>query len=182
MFAMRGWRLLKKYMIHATAEIEKGASIGEGTDIWHYCHVRAGAIIGDNCSLGRNVYIDTGVVLGYGTRVQNNVSIYNGVIIGNYCFIGPHVTFTNDKYPRAYAVPGGWKIVPTRVRDHASIGAGAVVVCGYSIGRFAMIAAGAVVCRDIADYELVAEYSKHLGAVDKDGRPVKYVFPPDGAN
>lgn len=157
-------------MIHHTAEVEDGAIIGEGTKIWHLCHVRRGAVIGRDCSLGRNVYVDTGAVLGNRVRVQNNVSIYNGVTIEDSAFVGPHVVFTNDKRPRAYAVDGGWKITPTLVRYRASIGAGAVIVCGFTIGEFAMVGAGAVVCRDILPYEQVTKFSEHVGFVDFDGR------------
>ena len=157
-------------MIHYTAEIEDGAKIGDGTNIWHLCHVRAGAVIGQGCSLGRNVFIDSGVVLGNGVRVQNNVSIYRGVVIEDSAFIGPHVVFTNDKRPRAYPVSGGWQIVPTRIRHRASLGAGVVVVCGVTVGEFAMVGAGAVVCRDILAYEQVTKYSEHVGFVDLDGK------------
>lgn len=157
-------------MIHHTAEVEEGASIGEGTKVWHYCHIRKGAKIGANCSLGRNVFIDADVTIGDGTRIQNNVSIYRGVEIQHRCFIGPHVVFTNDKRPRAYPVDGGWDLVPTLIKHHASLGAGCVVVCGIVVGAFAMAGAGSVVCRDLQDYELVIEYSKHAGYIDYNGR------------
>lgn len=158
-------------MRHFTAEVEDGAEVGEGTVIWHLCHVRRGAKIGRKCSLGRNVFVDSGAVLGDEVRVQNNVSIYNGVTIESSAFIGPHVVFTNDKYPRAYPIQGGWKCVPTLVRYRASIGAGAVVVCGVTIGEFAMIGAGAVVTRDVKPYELIIGFGEHAGFVDFDGRP-----------
>lgn len=156
--------------IHQTAEIEDGAEIGDGTVIWHHCHVRRGASIGANCSLGRNVFVDSGVRIGTGTRIQNNVSIYRGVIIDNRVFIGPHVTFTNDLYPRAFTARDGWRCVPTLIGYGASIGAGVVVVCGNTVKRFAMVAAGAVVCRDIEEFELVARFSEHLGFVDEEGK------------
>ena len=157
--------------IHPTAEVEDVSTIGEGTVIWHLCHVRAGAKIGARCSLGRNVFVDAGAVLGEGVRVQNNVSIYRGVTLESSVFVGPHVVFTNDKYPRAYPVTGGWKCVPTLVKFRASLGAGAVVVCGITIGEYAMIAAGAVACRDVKPYELIKGHGEHGGWVDFDGRP-----------
>lgn len=152
--------------IHPTADVEPGSYIGPSTVIWHYCHIRSGAVIGHNCSLGRNVYVDDGVSIGSGTRIQNNVSIYKGVKIESLCFIGPHVVFTNDKRPR---VGQPWEITDTLIKTHASIGAGAVVVCGFTVGEYAMVGAGAVVCRDILPYEQVVGFSKHVGFVDKDG-------------
>lgn len=155
--------------IHPTAEVEPGAQIGSGTTIWHLCHVRAGAQIGRNCSLGRNVYVDSGVIIGNGVRIQNNVSIYNGVTIDDDVFIGPHVTFTNDRRPRAFPTTPPWEIMHTRVMTGASIGAGAVVICGHNIGTYAMIGAGAVVCREVETSELVIGYSKHAGYVSRNG-------------
>lgn len=161
---------MDKVKIHPTAEVEPGASIGKGTVVWHLCHIRSGAAIGKNCSFGRNVYVDTGVIIGDGVRVQNNVSIYNGVTIGNKVFIGPHVVFTNDLYPRAYPISGGWKVTPTLIEEGASLGAGVVVVCGNIVGRRAMVGAGAVVCRDIRPFETVVRFSEHAGYVPEKKR------------
>jgi UDP-2-acetamido-3-amino-2,3-dideoxy-glucuronate N-acetyltransferase len=149
-------------VIHPTAEVEPGAEIGERTRIWHHCHVRAGARIGADCNLGYGVYVDAGVVIGDRCKLQNRVSVYHGVTIEDGVFVGPHVTFTNDKHPRAVAPDGaplnddGWEVVPTLVREGASIGAGAVVLPGITLGRRAMVAAGAVVTRDVPDNGLVA--------------------------
>lgn len=157
--------------IHPTAEVEKGAKVGAGTKIWHLCHVREDAVIGENCSLGRNVFVDSGVIIGNGVRVQNNVSIYRGVVIEDFVFIGPHVVFTNDKFPRAFPIPGGWKVSQTLIKHGASLGAGTVVVCGNTVGELAMVGAGSVVCRDINPCELVYRFSIHKEYLDKEGFP-----------
>lgn len=149
-------------MIHPTAEVEPDALVGEGTRIWHHAHIRAGAVIGSQCNLGYGVYVDAGVVIGDRVKLQNRVSVYQGVTIEDGVFVGPHVAFTNDKHPRAVrpdGAPAGeadWTVLPTLVRQGASIGAGAVILPGLTIGRWAMVAAGAVVSRDVPDHGLVA--------------------------
>lgn len=141
--------------IHPSAIVDDGALIGEGTKVWCFSHVQAGASIGRGCSLGQNVNVAGNVRIGDGCRVQNNVSVYEGVILEDYVFCGPSCVFTNDPTPRAAMPkgPAGWR--PTVVREGASIGANATVVCGVEIGRYAMVAAGAVVTRDVPDYALV---------------------------
>jgi acetyltransferase-like isoleucine patch superfamily enzyme len=162
---------LKGVEIHPTAEIEEGAAIGEGTRIWHYAHVRRGARIGKNCSLGRNVYVDTNVVIGDNVKIQNNVSVYEGVCLHDDAFVGPSAVFTNDPYPRSF--PNGWQKTPTVVERGASIGANATILCGLTIGAYAMIAAGAVVCRDVPAYALVVgPHGEVAGKVDRSGRRV----------
>jgi len=149
-------------VIHPTAEIEVGAIIGEGTRIWHHCHVRTAAKIGAECNLGYGVYVDAGVVIGNRCKLQNRVSVYHGVTIEDGVFVGPHVTFTNDKHPRAIDPDGrplteaDWRPLPTLVQEGASIGAAAVILPGLTIGRWAMVAAGAVVSRDVPNHGLVA--------------------------
>ena len=140
-------------MIHGTAEVSGRASIGDGTKIWNHAQVREGASIGAGCVIGKNVYIDAGVTIGSGVKIQNNVSVYAGVTVEDDVFLGPGMTFTNDLYPRAFNT--GWEITPTRVRKGASIGAGAVIVCGVTIGEYAMVGAGAVVTKDVPPYTLV---------------------------
>jgi UDP-2-acetamido-3-amino-2,3-dideoxy-glucuronate N-acetyltransferase len=146
-------------VIHPTAEVEAGAQIGADTRIWHHAHVRAGAVIGAECNL---VYVDTGVVIGNRCKLQNRVSVYHGVTIEDGVFVGPHVAFTNDKRPRAVkpdgvvAEAGDWTVLSTLVRQGASIGAAAVILPGITIGRWAMVAAGAVVSRDVPDHGIVA--------------------------
>jgi UDP-2-acetamido-3-amino-2,3-dideoxy-glucuronate N-acetyltransferase len=144
---------------HPTAIVEDGASVGPGTAIWHHAHVRTGARIGGGASLGKNVYVDADVVLGDRVKVQNNVSIYRGVTIGDDVFLGPSCVFTNDLFPRASAED--WTVVPTHVDDGASIGANATIVCGTSIGAWAMVAAGSVVTRDVAPHQLVLGNPAH---------------------
>ena len=149
-------------MIHPTAEVERGAQIGANTRVWHFAHIRAGAVVGDHCSIGYGVYVDRGTVLGDNVKLQNRVSIYRGVKLEDGVFVGPHASFTNDKYPRAITPDGaamsdaGWAPAETLVRFGASIGAGVVILPGVTIGRWALVAAGAVVTRDVPDQGLVA--------------------------
>jgi acetyltransferase-like isoleucine patch superfamily enzyme len=147
--------------IHDSATVEDGAQIGEGTRIWHLVQVRPGAVIGKECNIGRGVYIDANVKLGDRVKIQNYVSVYDGVTIEDGVFVGPHAVFTNDKVPRAVNVDmefkgaDDWEIVPTLVKAGAAIGANAVIVCGITIGKWAMIGSGAVVTKDVPDYGLV---------------------------
>ena len=147
--------------IHPTAEVSPNAEIGSGTSIWHQAQIREGARIGVNCTLSKGVYVDSGVIIGDNVKVQNYVSVYHGVTIEDGVFCGPHCVFTNDKAPRAINQDGSlksgddWTISQTVVRRGASIGANATIVCGITIGRWAMIGAGAVVTRDVPDYGLV---------------------------
>lgn len=142
-----------KPYIHPSAFVEDGASFGKGVKIWHLAQVRGGATLGDRVSIGKDSYVDAGVSIGEGSRVQNHVNIYAGVKIASWCFIGPAVVFTNDQLPRVGNK--SWKIVETHVEDGASIGAGAVIRCGVTIGSFAMIGAGALVTKDVAPFTLV---------------------------
>jgi acetyltransferase-like isoleucine patch superfamily enzyme len=148
--------------VHPTADVSPEARIGPGTRIWHEAQVREGAVIGAECSLGKGVYVDRDVVVGDRVKIQNRASLYRGLTVEDGVYIGPHVSFANDKYPRAVNSDGSlksdddWQLLPTLVREGASIGAGAVVLPGVTIGRWAMVAAGAVVTRDVADHGLVA--------------------------
>lgn len=138
---------------HPTATVDDGAIVGEGTSIWHYAHIRDGSTIGDDCNLGHASYVDAGVTIGDRVKIQNKVSIYQGVTIENDVFVGPHVCFTNDMHPRAFDPE--WQITSTLVKRGASIGANATIRCGVTIGEFAMVAAGAVVTKDVPDFALV---------------------------
>ncbi|NPV62379.1 MAG: N-acetyltransferase [Methanotrichaceae archaeon] len=141
------------YYSHPTAVVEEGATIGDGTHIWHFSHVRSGAILGRNCNVGKSAYIDIDAVIGDNVKIQNFVSVYKGVTIEDDVFVGPSATFTNDLYPRAFI----WDqehVVPTRVCRGASIGANATIVCGVTIGEYAMIGAGSVVAEDIPAHAL----------------------------
>ncbi len=142
------------YYAHETSVIDDGVQIGEGTKIWHFCHVQQNAVIGEGCTLGQNVYIANDVVVGNGVKLQNNVSVYEGVTLEDRVFCGPSMVFTNDLNPRSGHTPEVYE--KTLVRCGASIGANATVVCGHVIGRFALVAAGAVVVRDVPNYALVA--------------------------
>ena len=147
--------------IHPTADVSDSAVIGDGTRIWSLCQVRDGAQLGANCIVGRNSFIDVHVEVGANVKIQNNCSLYEGVVIEDGVFIGPHVTFTNDLYPRAINPDGSqkdssdWVLGTTRVCYGAALGAGTVVVTGTTIGRWAMIGSGAVVTRDVPDHALM---------------------------
>lgn len=148
-------------MIHESALVESGAQIGEGTRIWHLVQVRPGAVIGQDCNIGRGVYIDSHVQIGDKVKIQNYVSVYEGVTIEDGVFVGPHAVFTNDKIPRAvtpemeFKAPTDWVLVSTRIKAGAAIGANSVIVCGVTVGRWAMIGSGSVVTKDVPDYGLV---------------------------
>lgn len=139
--------------IHESSYADAGAQIGDGTKIWHFCHIQENAVIGQNCTLGQNVNVAPGVHIGNGVKIQNNVSVYEGVTLEDNVFCGPSVVFTNDRFPRAAVRPPEY--AKTLVREGASIGANATVVCGVTIGRYAMIAAGAVVTKDVPDHALM---------------------------
>jgi acetyltransferase-like isoleucine patch superfamily enzyme len=144
-------------MIHSTALVEDNVSIGQNTSIWHFVHVRSGAKIGSHVSIGRDCFIDMGVTIGDHARVQNGVSIYRGVALSNYVFVGPHVVFTNDMYPRASVKK--WDISSTQIMDGAAIGAGAIIRCGVKIGAFSLVAAGALVTKDVEPFTLVTGFT-----------------------
>jgi UDP-2-acetamido-3-amino-2,3-dideoxy-glucuronate N-acetyltransferase len=141
------------YYVHPTAIVESRA-IGVGTKIWHFAHVREGSKIGKNCNIGKSVYIDIDVEIGSNVKIQNFVSVYMGVIIEDDVFVGPSATFTNDLYPRAFI----WDerhVSATRICRGASIGANATLVCGITVGEYAMIGAGSVVAKDVPPFALV---------------------------
>jgi acetyltransferase-like isoleucine patch superfamily enzyme len=155
-------------MIHESAYVED-AEIGEDTKIWHFVHIRDGAKIGKKCIIGKGVYIDTKVEVGDNCKIQNFATLYQGVKIGNDVFIGPHVCFTNDIYPRA-AIWNKDRLEKTLVKDGSSIGANATILAGVTIGKYAMVGAGSVVTRDVADYELVVgNPAKVVGTIDDKG-------------
>jgi UDP-2-acetamido-3-amino-2,3-dideoxy-glucuronate N-acetyltransferase len=139
---------------HPTAIVDEGAQIGPGTRIWHWVHVSGGAVIGAKCSLGQNVYVGSQVVIGDNVRIQNNVSVYDDVCLEDDVFCGPSMVFTNVINPRSH-VPRKNEYRRTLVKRGASIGANATIVCGNTVGRYAMVGAGAVVTKDVPDYALV---------------------------
>jgi UDP-2-acetamido-3-amino-2,3-dideoxy-glucuronate N-acetyltransferase len=170
--------------IHPTADVASTAEIGPGTSIWNQAQVREGARIGASCIIGRSVYVDVGVVVGDRVKIQNNSSLYRGLTVEDGVFIGPHVSFTNDKLPRAVNVDGSlkteadWQVTPILVRRGAALGAGSVILPGVTVGRWAMVGSGSVVTRDVADYELVVgNPARRAGSVCPCGQPL-----PDGAD
>ncbi len=144
----------KGYFCHDSAIVDPGAQIGKGTKIWHFTHVMGKSKLGEGCNLGQNVFVADDVVLGNNVKVQNNVSIYSGVVCEDDVFLGPSMVFTNIRNPRSAVVRKG-EYARTLVKKGASIGANATIVCGNDIGRYAFIAAGAVVTSDVPDYALM---------------------------
>jgi UDP-2-acetamido-3-amino-2,3-dideoxy-glucuronate N-acetyltransferase len=140
---------------HPTAIVDEGARIGEGSKVWHFSHVMPGARIGARCSLGQNVFVANGTSIGDNAKIQNNVSIYEGVHLGDDVFCGPSMVFTNVVNPRSH-VSRKSEYRLTRVGRGATLGANCTVVCGHDVGRFAFVAAGAVVTRDVPEFALVA--------------------------
>src|SRR3954463_2248305 len=140
------------YQKHETAIVDAGARIGDGSRLWHWTHVSAAAVIGERCSLGQNVFVANNVTIGNNVKIQNNVAVYEGVVLEDNVFCGPSCVFTNVDNPRSEIVRRG-QYLKTLVRRGASVGANATIVCGSTIGRYAFIAAGAVVTKGVvADY------------------------------
>lgn len=165
---------MKKYFVHESSYVDEGVEIGEGTKVWHFCHIQQGAKIGKNCSLGQNVNISNNVKVGNFVKIQNNVSLYEGVEIEDGVFCGPSCVFTNDLTPRAEFPKGSEAYKKTLVKKGASIGANSTIICGHVIGEYAMIAAGAVVTKNVPAYTLVAGVpAKIVGEVDCYGELVR---------
>ena len=132
---------MSEYYVHPSSVVDEGVTIGEGTRIWHFCHIQKGALIGRHCSLGQNVNVSNNVHIGDGCKLQNNVSVYEGVELEDYVFCGPSCVFTNDLTPRAKYPKGAAGYKKTLIREGASIGANATIVCGHTVGRWALIGA-----------------------------------------
>jgi len=157
------------YFRHESAIVDADAEVGEGSRIWHFVHVCAGARVGRDVVLGQNVYVGGGAVIGDGCRIQNNVSVYDSVILEDNVFCGPSAVFTNVTNPRAM-IDRKREYRETRVRTGASLGANCTIVCGVTVGRFAFVAAGAVVTRDVDDHSLVAGVpARHAGWMSEYG-------------
>ncbi|CEG11061.1 UDP-2-acetamido-3-amino-2, 3-dideoxy-D-glucuronate N-acetyltransferase [groundwater metagenome] len=158
--------------IHPTAEVSEKTKIGDGTKIWHHAQIREKTEIGENCNIGKGVYVDLNVKIGNGCKIQNYVSIYHGVCLEDDVFVGPSVTFTNDLYPRAF-IWSEEKVSKTLIKKGSSIGANSTIICGITIGKFAMIGAGSVVTKDVPDYALVyGNPAKINGFVCECGRKI----------
>lgn len=159
----------KLFFTHESSYVDEGAQIGEGTKIWHFCHIMSGAKIGKRCSIGQNVNISSRAVIGDGVKIQNNVSVYDDVIIEDDVFCGPSCVFTNVINPRAF-VERKHEYKKTIVKKGASIGANATIVCGVTIGEYALIGAGSVVTKDIPSYALAyGNPARVQGEVDENG-------------
>ena len=144
----------KEYFIHPTAVVDEPMEIGEGTKIWHFTHIMSGAKIGENCIIGQNAFIASGAQLGNNIKVQNNVSIYDGVILEEGVFCGPSMVFTNVFNPRSF-ISRRKEFRKTLVKKGATMGANVTIICGNTVGQYALIGAGSVVTKDIPDYALV---------------------------
>ena len=162
------------YRAHETAFIDVPSEIGDGTKIWHFSHILKGSKIGKNCIIGQNVVIGPDVTIGDKCKVQNNVSLYKGVVLEDEVFCGPSCVFTNVYNPRAF-IERKHEFLPTLVKKGATIGANATIVCGTTIGRYAMIGAGAVIKSDVPDYAIVAGVpAKQIGWACKCGTTLKF--------
>ena len=163
------------FFVHESSYVDDNVIIGEGTKIWHFSHIQKGTSIGDNCSLGQNVNIGNNVKIGNSVKIQNNVSVYEGVELEDYVFCGPSMVFTNIKLPRSeFPQRGAEFYTKTLVKKSASIGANATIVCGVTIGEYALIGSGAVVTKDIPSYSLaIGNPARIKGKVDKRGNGVK---------
>lgn len=166
------------YKLHATACVEENVEIGAGTQIWHHAVVRSGAKIGENCSLGQNTYIAPGAVVGNRVRLQNNVSVFSGVTLEDDVFCGPNATFTNVLFPRCEFPRLPDEYEKTLIKRGASLGAGCVIIAGVTVGRYAMVAAGAVVTKDVPNHALVMGVPARLrGWLCRCGRSISVSHP-----
>ena len=145
---------MEKYFVHPSSIVDEGVEIGAGTKIWHFCHVLKNTVIGENCVFGQNVVVGPDVTVGNGCKVQNNVSLYKGVILEDDVFCGPSCVFTNVINPRAF-IEKKSEFKTTLVKKGATIGANSTIVCGNTIGKYALIGAGSVVTHNVPDYALV---------------------------
>ena len=165
---------MKKYFNHESAVIDENVSIGNNSKIWHFSHIMSNCKIGNNCNIGQNVVISPDVIIGNNVKIQNNVSVYSGVLCEDNVFLGPSMVFTNIKNPRSH-VNRRDKYIKTIVKEGASIGANATIICGISIGRFSFIGAGAVVTKNVKDYSLVfGNPAKHIGWISEYGNRLNF--------
>jgi len=166
----------KTYFVHESSYIDDDVLIGEGTKIWHFCHVQKGARIGKSCILGQNVNVGNNVIIGSCCKIQNNVSVYEGVVLEDYVFCGPSMVFTNILNPRCkYPQVGSKYYKKTLVKEGASLGANCTIVCGITIGKYAFVGAGAVVTKSVPDYALlVGNPARIVGWMSEAGEKLKF--------
>lgn len=165
---------MTKVFVHESSYIDDDVTIGEGTKIWHFSHVQSGSVLGENCSLGQNVNVANNVRIGNGVKIQNNVSVYEGVELEDHVFCGPSMVFTNDRSPRSKYPKGSAGYKKTLIKEGATIGANATIVCGHTVGQWAMIAAGAVVTGDVRAYALMAGVpARQIGWSCECGEPLR---------
>ena len=164
----------RDYFVHDSSYIDENVNIGGGTRIWHFSHIQSGAVVGENCSIGQNVNIANNVKIGNHVKIQNNVSVYEGVELEDYVFCGPSMVFTNIKVPRSeFPQKGTEYYKKTLVKKSASIGANATIICGVTIGEYAMVGSGSVVTKDVPPFALVVgNPAKIIGKVDKKGNRI----------
>jgi UDP-2-acetamido-3-amino-2,3-dideoxy-glucuronate N-acetyltransferase len=169
---------MEDYFAHESAVIDSGCIIGKGSKVWHFSHLMTGCEVGNDCNIGQNVFIASSVRIGNGVKIQNNVSVYAGVICEDDVFLGPSCVFTNVINPRS-AVNRKEQYLPTIVKKGATIGANATIVCGNTIGEYALIGAGAVITKEVPAYSLwMGNPARQKGWVSKHGH--KLVFDVDG--
>ena len=168
-------RIKEKYFCHESSYVDKNVTIGARTKIWHFSHIQSGASIGESCILGQNVNIGNNVKIGNYVKIQNNVSIYEGVELEDYVFCGPSIVFTNIKIPRSeFPQVGSKYYLKTHVKKSASIGANSTIICGVTIGEYALIGSGSVITKDIPPYSLViGNPGRVVCKVDKKGNRVE---------
>ena len=166
----------KNYFIHESSYVDEPCEIGEGTKIWHFSHIQKNSKIGKNCVFGQNINVANNVTIGDFCKIQNNVSIYEGVILEDYVFCGPSMVFTNILDPKCkYPQVGSQYYIKTLVKEGASIGANATIICGHTIGRHCIIGSGAVITKDVPDYALViGNPGKIAGWVSEAGKKLKF--------
>ena len=166
--------MICEYFAHDTAIVDAGTTIGEGTKIWHFCHVLSETEIGNNCSFGQNCVVGPKVTMGNGVKVQNNVSIYEGVEVEDDVFLGPSMVFTNVINPRAF-IQRKEEFKKTLLKKGCSVGANATIICGVTIGEYSLIGSGAVINKDVKPYALVVGVpAKQIGWVGISGNTLKF--------
>lgn len=168
---------MNNFFVHESSYVDNDVYIGKGTKIWHFCHIQSGAEIGESCSFGQNVNVSNNVKIGNGCKLQNNVSVYEGVELEDYVFCGPSMVFTNDLTPRAKYPKGASGYKKTLLKTGATVGANATIVCGVTLGKWSMIASGAVVTKDVPDHALMAGVpAKQIGWVCECGEVLREGF------